>query len=156
MDSPIVPPPPPPAAPAPPAKRSRAGLWIGLTIAVVLLGGVLVALVLFVSKSAQRSDFSKTIAVRVDIQTIKTQLKLYESLNGFLPTTEQGLNALVAQPTTEPRPTKWYQLLKHEPRDPWGSLYIYRRPGRKDPATYDLFSPGPDRKPDTADDDWGE
>ena len=99
--------------------------------------------------------FAKGVAVRSDIQAIGTQLKLYESVNGFLPTTEQGLQALVTQPSTEPKPTRWYQLFKEVPKDPWGSNYIYLSPGRKNPTGYDLYSAGPDRKADTADDDWG-
>ena len=51
------------------------------------------------------------VAVQASIQAIKTQLKLYESLNGFTPTTEQGLKALVTQPGSEPVPTRWTQLL---------------------------------------------
>ena len=40
-------------------------------------------------------------------------------------------------------------------RIPWGSDYVYRSPGLKNPGTYDLYSAGPDRIPDTPDDDWG-
>ena len=76
-------------------------------------------------------------------------------MNGFLPTTEQGLMALVMQPSSEPRPQRWYQLFKDMPKDPWGNNYIYLSPGRKNPTGYDLYSAGPDRKADTGDDDWG-
>jgi hypothetical protein len=81
-----------------------------------------------------------------------TATRLYESMNGFFPTTEQ---ALVTQPQNDPRPTRWYQLFKELPKDPWGSDYIYRNPGLKNPGGYDLYSAGPDRQADTADDDWG-
>ena len=96
------------------------------------------------------------VAVKSDIQGITSQLRLYESINGFLPTTEQGLQALVTQPTSEPKPTRWYQLFKKVPKDPYGSNYIYLCPGRKNPTGFDLYSAGPDRKADTADDNWGE
>jgi general secretion pathway protein G len=76
-------------------------------------------------------------------------------MNGYPPTTEQGLQALVSQPSTEPRPQRWYQLFKEIPKDPWGNNYIYLCPGRKSPTGFDLYSAGPDRKADTADDDWG-
>jgi general secretion pathway protein G len=46
-------------------------------------------------------------------------------------------------------------LYKELPKDPWQKDYIYVCPGVKDPSGYDLYSAGPDRKPDTADDDWG-
>jgi general secretion pathway protein G len=46
-------------------------------------------------------------------------------------------------------------LFKELPKDPWGSDYIYRDPGLKNPGGYDLYSAGPDRQGDTSDDDWG-
>jgi len=76
-------------------------------------------------------------------------------MNGFYPTTEQGLQALVTQPSNDPRPARWYQLFRELPTDPWGNGYIYKNPGLKNPGGYDLFSAGPDRQADTADDDWG-
>ena len=100
-------------------------------------------------------EVSRGVAVQGSIQSIKTQLKLYESVNGFLPTTEQGLQALVTPPESDPRPTRWYQLFKDLPQDPWNNNYIYVSPGRKNPTGYDLYSAGQDRKPDTADDNWG-
>lgn len=124
-------------------------IMIVVSIIVVLLG-------LAISKIGDPTGFAKGTAVRADVQAIGTQLKLYESMNGFLPTTEQGLQALVTQPDTDPRPTRWYQLFKEVPKDPWQSNYIYRCPGIKNPNGYDLFSAGKDRLPDTADDDWGQ
>src|SRR6266705_2967665 len=123
-------------------------IMIVVSIIVILLG-------LAISRIGNPTGFAKTTAVRMDVQSIGTQLKLYESMNGFYPTTEQGLQALVAQPDTDPRPTRWYQLYKGLPKDPWQNDYIYRNPGLKNPNGYDLFSAGPDRKPDTTDDDWG-
>lgn len=123
-------------------------IMLVISIIVVLLG-------LAISKMGNPTGFAKGVAVRSDIQTIGTQLKLYESMNGFLPTTEQGLQALVTQPSSEPRPQRWYQLFKEVPKDPFGSNYIYLSPGRKNPTSYDLYSAGQDRKADTADDDWG-
>ena len=101
-------------------------------------------------------EYSRRVRVQGDIQGISTQLKLYESMNGFCPTTEQGLKALVMQPDTDPRPTRWMQLFDKPPKEPWQNDYIYRCPGIKNPNGYDLFSAGPDRLPDTADDDWGQ
>ncbi|MEY2482876.1 MAG: ral secretion pathway protein [Verrucomicrobiota bacterium] len=119
-----------------------------ISIIVILLG-------VAISKLGDTAGFAKTVAVRTDVQAIATQLKLYESMNGFLPTTEQGLQALVTQPSTEPKPARWYPLFKEIPKDPWGNNYVYLCPGRKNPTGYDLYSAGKDRKADTADDDWG-
>jgi len=124
-------------------------IMIVVSIIVILLG-------LAISKMGNPTGFAKGVAVRADIQSIGTQLMQYEAMNGFYPTTEQGLQALVTQPENEPRPSRWYPFFKEMPKDPWGMPYQYRCPGVKHPDKYDLFSAGPDRTPDTADDDWGE
>jgi general secretion pathway protein G len=138
-------------------KRSplhRAGftlleIMLVVSIIVIILG-------VAISKLGNTTGIAKGMRVQADVQAIKTQLQLYESMNGFFPTTEQGLQALVTQPQNDPRPTRWYQLFKEMPKDPWGSDYIYRDPGLKNPGGYDLYSAGPDRQADTSDDDWGQ
>lgn len=137
-----------------PLKKNRAGFTL-LEIMIVV-GIIVILLGLAINKIGNPTGFAKTTAVRADIQAIGTQLKLYESMNGFYPTTDQGLQALVTKPDTDPQPARWYQLFKDVPKDPWQNPYIYRCPGIKHPDSYDLFSAGPDRKPDTTDDDWGE
>jgi general secretion pathway protein G len=129
----------------------------GFTLLEIMLVVSIIVIILGVaiSKLGNTTAIAKSMRVQADVQAIKTQLQLYESMNGFFPTTEQGLQALVTQPQNDPRPTRWYQLFKDMPKDPWGSDYIYRNPGLKNPGGYDLYSAGPDRQPDTADDDWG-
>ena len=122
----------------------------------IVVGIIVILLGLAISKIGNPTGFAKQTAVRADVQAIGTQLQLYESMNGFYPTTEQGLQALVTQPSTDPRPTSWYPLFKQVPKDPWGSDYVYRCPGQKRPDSYDLYSAGPDRRQDSEDDDWGE
>jgi general secretion pathway protein G len=129
----------------------------GFTLLEIMLVVSIIVIILGVaiSKLGNTTGIAKAMRVQADVQAIKTQMQLYESMNGFYPTTEQGLQALVTQPQNDPRPMRWYQLFRELPKDPWGSDYIYRCPGQKNPDSYDLFSPGPDRKADTADDDWG-
>ncbi len=124
-------------------KRKQQGftlleIMLVVSIIVIILG-------VAISKLGNTTAIAKSMRVQADIQAIKTQLQLYESMNGFYPTTDQGLQALVAQPAGDPRPTRWYQLFKEMPKDPWGSNYIYRNPGQKNAGGYDLFSAGPDR-----------
>ena len=125
-------------------------IMLVISIIVILLGVVMTNI------GNPGGMVKEQVAVKSDIQAITSQLRLYESMNGFLPTTEQGLQALVTQPSTEPKPTRWYQLFKKVPKDPYGNNYIYFCPGRKNPTGFDLYSAGADRKPDTADDNWGE
>jgi len=123
-------------------------IMLVVTIIALLLGAA-------IYKLGGNVEYSRHVRISSDIQGISTQLKLYESMNGFFPTTEQGLQALVVQPSSDPQPTRWYQLYKELPKDPWNNVYIYLNPGRKNPNGYDLYSAGQDRKPDTQDDDWG-
>ena len=129
----------------------------GFTLLEIMLVVTIIALLLgtAIYKLRGNVEMSRIVAVQSSIQSIKTQLRSYESLNGFMPTTEQGLKALVSQPSTEPRPTRWTQFLDGVPKDPWGTEFVYVNPGRKNPTGYDLYSAGQDRKPDTADDEWG-
>src|ERR1700730_1471729 len=130
----------------------------GFTLLEIMLVVTIIALLLgtAIYKLGGNVEYSRHVRVSADIQGINTQLKLYESMNGFFPTTDQGLQALVTQADTDPRPTRWYQLYREVPKDPWQNNYIYRCPGIKNPNGYDLFSAGKDRLPDTADDDWGQ
>lgn len=90
--------------------------------------------------------------VEADLMTFKTGLATYQGLNGFLPTTEQGLQALTKAPQSEPKPTTWQKLLDGLPKDAWGQDYVYVQPGKHNPDGYDVYSKGPDRIADTADD----
>ncbi len=110
-------------------------LEIMLVVAII---GVLLAAAIY--KMAPALDVAKGTRTRADLQGIRTMLLSYNGSNGSYPTTDQGLGALV------PR------LMEELPKDAYNSPYIYRCPGRKNPASYDLFSAGPDKIPDTADD----
>ncbi len=78
---------------------------------------------------------------------ITQALKLYRLDNSFYPTTEQGLQALVTQPTTSPAPGNWKRggYLDRMPKDPWGREYQYLNPGLR--GEIDVFSLGADGRP---------
>jgi general secretion pathway protein G len=135
-------------------KRKQAGFTL---LEIMLVVGIIVIILgVAISRLGNTTGVAKDMRVRADIQAISTQLKLYESMNGFYPTTEQGLKALVTPPDSDPKPARWYQLFKDVPKDPWQSDYIYICPGIRHPDSFDLYSAGPDRKPDTPDDNWGD
>lgn len=96
-------------------------------------------------------DVAKIQRVDADFKAISTQLKTYEMMNFNFPSTEQGLDALVKRPTSDPQPRKWYKLMDLVPLDPWGTPYQYANPGKVNTASFDLYSYGPDKKP--SDDD---
>ena len=122
-------------------------IMLVLGIIAVLVGSAIYMLV-------GNIDVAKEQRVNSDIEAISMQLRTYEMLNYRMPTTEQGLKALVAEPSTEPRPRRWKQLMKSVPIDPWGVEYVYRNPGKKNPRGFDIYSLGPDGK--ESDDDVGK
>ncbi len=125
-------------------RRSEAGytlfeIMLVLGIITVLVGSSIYML-------SGNLDVAKERRVETDLRSISTQLNVYEMENYFFPNTEQGLEALVTRPTTEPVPRKWKRLLEAVPSDPWGTPYQYAYPGKRHPQSYDLYSLGPDRR----------
>ncbi len=97
-------------------------------------------------------DNARKSRVAMDVSAFKTALETYQMQNGSYPSTQQGLAALVSAPTGEPKPQRWSPTLDKVVKDPWGRDYIYVRPGKKNPRTYDLISKGEDGIEGTADD----
>jgi general secretion pathway protein G len=110
-----------------------------------ILCGAALVLALFTTpyiyRPARNVDQVRHGRVVADIHALRADLETYKSRNGSYPTTSPGLAALT---------------LAETPPDPWDTDYVYRCPGIRDTNAYDLFSAGPDKRLDTADDDWGE
>lgn len=87
---------------------------------------------------------SETKIAYAQIEAFDKALSQYRIDTGRYPSTDQGLNALVAKPVNEPKWDGPY-LSKNVPPDPWGKPYIYRYPGQK--AEYELYSLGKDGQP---------
>lgn len=86
---------------------------------------------------------SEVKTTRAQIDAFEKALDQYRLDTGRYPTTEQGLNALMAKPDSEPKWAGPY-LKKAVPDDPWGGKYVYRSPGEH--GEYDLLSYGKDGK----------
>ncbi len=112
-------------------------LEIMLVVAIIalLVGGAVV----MVGPAMKQA---KTTRVETDIATLKTDLLMYQSYSGSYPTTEQGLSALRARPTSEPQPVRWSKVLDDLPLDPWNQAYHYECPGTHNTDGYDLYSTG--------------
>ncbi len=137
-------------------KRSRsssAAFTLLEIMLVVLIIGLLIGMAL--RFMGGKLDEARRVKVSGDLQQIKTNLLMYQAANGFYPSTEQGLKALVTKPDTEPKPRNWRQLDDQVPRDPWDKEYFYVYPGKHNPKEYDIFSAGPDRNPDSEEDNLG-
>jgi general secretion pathway protein G len=124
-------------------SRSGGFTLLEIMIVVVILG-VLAALV--VPKVMSRPDEARQVAAKQDIASLMQALKLYRLDNFRYPATEQGLDALVNKPSTEPIPPNWKGggYLDRLPKDPWGSPYQYLSPGVH--GEIDVFSYGSDRE----------
>lgn len=127
-----------------PDKISRGFTLIEVMVVIVILA-VLAALV--VPKVMGRPDEARITAARQDIASIMQALKLYRLDNMRYPTTEQGLQALVTQPTIPPVPQNWKGngYLERMPKDPWGNPYQYLNPGLH--GEIDVMSLGADGAP---------
>lgn len=87
---------------------------------------------------------SEQALAKAQIESFHRALAAYRLDVGQFPSTEEGLNALMAKPSNA---AKWGgpYLSKAVPPDPWGKPYIYRAPGAK--SEYDLLSYGKDGQP---------
>lgn len=110
---------------------------------VLVIIGVLAALI--VPNVLERADDARVTAARTDVNNLMQALKLYRLDNQRYPTAEQGLQALIAKPTTNPVPPNWKPYLEKLPNDPWGRPYQYLNPGVK--AEIDVMSFGADGQP---------
>lgn len=95
-----------------------------------------------------RTDDARIAEAKLQIKNFETALKLFKLDNGFYPSTEQGLEALITKPITGRIPPNYrdggYLEQKKIPLDPWGNPYIYLCPGIH--GDYDIISYGADGK----------
>ncbi|MEO7319088.1 MAG: type II secretion system major pseudopilin GspG [Chthoniobacteraceae bacterium] len=133
-----------------PLHLGSAGFTLLEIMLVVMIIAVLAGSAIFFM--GDNLGVAQKVRVEADFRTIKTQLTTYQGLNGFLPTTEQGLKALTTKPESSPKPRSWQKLMEQVPLDPYGYEYQYVSPGVHNPDSYDIFSAGRDRKPGTPDD----
>ena len=133
-------------------RRAASAQGFTLVEMVLVLGIIALLLGAGIYQLTGVLDSGKLKRAKADIATYGSALRAYELNAGFLPTTEQGLNALVERPMARPAPSSWTQVMKKLPPDPWNKPYNYRKPGTHDKTGYDLYSAGPDGIPDTADD----
>ena len=119
-----------------------AGFTLIEVMVVIAILAILAALI--VPKVMSRPDEARVIAAKQDIAALMQALKLYRLDTKRYPTTEQGLQALVARPSQAPVPENWKAggYVEKLPLDPWGKPYQYLYPGLH--GEIDVFSYGAD------------
>ena len=85
---------------------------------------------------------AKSDTAQLQIAEFGAGLDLFHLEVGRYPTTEEGLTALVAEPTGVANWQGPYVKKNTIPEDPWGQGYHYQSPG--DYGEYDLYSLGRD------------
>ena len=127
----------------------------GFTLIEIMV--VMVILALLIAAVAPnilgQADKARITIAKQDIRNLANALDMYRLDNHNYPSTEQGLQALIEQPTGFPEPKNWNKggYVKSLPKDPWGNDYQYVAPGANGP--FDLYSFGADGKDGGEEDD---
>lgn len=126
-------------------EQRRAGFTLLEIMVVIVILGLLAALV--VPKLIGRTEEAKRTQTRLQIKNIEQALQLFKLDNGFYPSTEQGIEALVHPPETGRIPKNYRQggYIDRVPKDPWGNVYVYISPGTN--RDYEITSYGADEAP---------
>jgi general secretion pathway protein G len=117
-------------------RHSRGFTLIEMMVVVAILG-MLAALI--VPGVIKHLDEAKVKTAKVDMRTVEGALKMFKLDNNRYPSSDEGLEALVTQPSDAPN---WKQYLEKLKKDPWGGDYQYINNGD---GSYEIISLGGDR-----------
>jgi len=128
-------------------KRVKGFTLIEIMVVVIILG-LLAGLVL--PRILGQEERARVEAAKVQIRALESALDAFKLDNGFYPSTDQGLDALIKKPETGRVSTKWreggYLKPARIPKDPWGNDYMYVSPGGEG-REYEIVSYGADGQP---------
>lgn len=125
----------------------NAGFTLIEVMVVIVILGILAAII--APRLIGRTDDAKVAQAKIQIKNFETALKLFKMDNGFYPSTEQGLEALIKEPEIGQIPKHYrkggYLEKKGISQDPWDNAYVYISPGTND--DYEIISYGADGQP---------
>ena len=134
--------------------RSRSGftfLEILITVLIISILSGVVGLSLYRHVRKTRIE-----ATRVQIKILRTALIEYRADNDYIPSQDQGLEALCVKPTTGRIPPNYpdegYLESRILPNDGWQNPFVYLVPGRNG-EPYEIISYGADAEPGGTGDD---
>ena len=124
------------------SKQNQRGFTLIEIMVVVVILGILAAIV--VPRLLDEPEKARRTSAATQIRSIEEALGIFKLENGFYPSTEQGLQALVTKPVVGRIPERYKEggYIRKIPLDPWGQPYLYLSPGVH--GDFDLFSYGPD------------
>jgi len=130
-------------------RPSRRGLATGFTLLELMVVIAILGLLVFLVAPQVMKQFgnAKIKITHQAIAQIDQSLNLYKLDVGSLPTTEQGLQALLTKPSGIRDWSGPYVKGDKAPEDAWNHPYEYRYPSTRSGREYDLCSMGPSGKP---------
>ena len=128
-------------------EPQSAGAQRGFTLVELLVVLVILGLLMGLvgPQVLNRLGGAKTDTAALQIKDLEQSLELYKLDVGRYPTTDQGLQALVQQPSGVVGWSGPYLKKSAVPLDPWNQEYQYKYPGEK--GEVDIFSLGQDGSP---------
>lgn len=123
-------------------KKKASGFTLIEVMVVIVILGILAAVV--VPRVMDRPDTARITKAKQDIRAMESAMELYRLDNFNYPSTDQGLEALVTQPSGSPEAKNWKDggYMKRVPKDPWGNEYQFLNPGVN--GSIDIFTYGAD------------
>ncbi len=126
-------------------NKRKAFTMLELMIVIVILG---MLATIIMPKIVGKPEQARRQKARIEIKSIEAALAMFETEVGRLPTTSEGLQALVTNPGVEGYQKGGYI---DKTTDPWGNNYIYISPGKHN-ERFDLISYGKDGEKGGTDD----
>ena len=130
-------------------KKEKGFTLLEIMVVIVILGVLASMIVPNLLGNKDKADRQKVVS---DVVALENALDMYKLDNGSYPSSDQGLQALVSEPSGSPEPRNYREdgYIKRLPEDPWGNEYLLNNPGEH--GKIDILSVGLDGEEGTDDD----